>query len=77
MWPVFVISKTTLGTILNPVTLREKKHLKVELLAFLALNNKLQGEIQCLVLEYINSCVVCYLNSVGNTPIVLVPYANE
>lgn len=36
-----VIFKTTLGTILDPVTSREEKHLKVELLPFLALNNKL------------------------------------
>ena len=36
--PVLVIFKNTSGTILNPVTSREERHLKVEPLPFLAVD---------------------------------------
>lgn len=73
---VVVIFKTTLGTILDPITSREEKHFKVELLPFLALNNKLHGG-NSRVAFGINSCVARCLNSGDNTPVVPVPYDNE
>lgn len=72
-----MIFKNTLGTILDPVPSREEKHLKVELLPFLALNNKLHEGNSEVGFRINKLSAVCYLNPVDNTPMVLVTYKDE